>query len=36
MGFSQRLAPEFYQRLHRDIRARMEERAWGLKEIELS
>ncbi|MCQ1853492.1 M24 family metallopeptidase [Neorhizobium galegae] len=30
MGFSQRLAPEFYQRLHRDIRARMEEKGVGL------
>ncbi|UIY32139.1 aminopeptidase P family N-terminal domain-containing protein (plasmid) [Neorhizobium galegae] len=30
MGFSQRLAPEFYQRLHRDVRARMEEKGIGL------
>ncbi|MBP2562236.1 Xaa-Pro dipeptidase [Neorhizobium galegae] len=30
MSFSQRLAPEFYARLHRDIRARMEARGIGL------
>jgi Xaa-Pro aminopeptidase len=30
MRFSQRLAPEFYTRLHRDIRARMEARGIGL------
>lgn len=30
MGFSQRLAPEFYQRLHRDIRARMQAKGIGL------
>lgn len=30
MPFSQRLSPEFYERLHRDIRARMEERGIGL------
>jgi Xaa-Pro dipeptidase len=30
MSFSQRLAPEFYARLHHDIRARMEARGIGL------